>query len=76
MKTNKLVVLIAVLAILLSGFSSPATAKADLSKVDQRVLNQLDGRGNDRISRGHGSPGGCVGGSPAGLQSRKNNLCL
>ncbi len=41
MKTNKLVVLIAVLAILLSGFSSPATAQADLSKVDPRVLDQL-----------------------------------
>ena len=41
MKTNRLVVLIALLAILLSGFSSPATAKEDLSKVDQRLLNQL-----------------------------------
>jgi hypothetical protein len=45
MKTKKLLIVVAVLAILLSGFSSPATVRADWSKVDQRVLDQIEANG-------------------------------
>jgi subtilisin family serine protease len=46
MKLNKLLIVVAVLAILLSGFSNPATVRADWSKVDQRVLDQIDADGS------------------------------
>ena len=49
MKTTKLLVAVAVLAILLSGFSSPAVVKADWSKVDQRVLDQIDANGTAKF---------------------------
>jgi hypothetical protein len=42
MKAKKLLIVLAILAILLSGFSSPASVKADWSKVDQRVLDQIE----------------------------------
>ena len=54
MKTTKLLVALAVLAMLLSGFSSPAVVKADWSKVDQRVLDQIEANGTRYIPRGYG----------------------
>ena len=45
MKTRKLLIAIAVLAMLFSGFSGSEAVKADWSKVDQRVLDQIDANG-------------------------------
>src|SRR4030042_7149058 len=49
MKTKKLLVAIAILAMLFSGFSNPATVSADWSKVDQRVLDQVDANGTAEV---------------------------